>query len=104
MCVPFVHISRHALSDNYRSCLARANRALSTTSFSAATLALIEEDILDTLPNLHIFHPKTGPLYQDLKNILCAWTIARADEGLAYVRTILDLPLHISPHPPTPMH
>ncbi|KDQ15725.1 hypothetical protein BOTBODRAFT_173797 [Botryobasidium botryosum FD-172 SS1] len=72
--------------DSFRNCLARANRARSTLSFPAPTLALIEDDILNTLPNLHIFHPETGPLYQDLKDILCAWTISRADEGLGYVR------------------
>jgi hypothetical protein len=45
----------------------------------------IEADILRTLPSLHIFHPETGPLYEDLKNMLCAWVIARTDEGLRYI-------------------
>ncbi|KAG2368869.1 rab-GTPase-TBC domain-containing protein [Suillus spraguei] len=71
--------------DNFRSCLSRATRALSSGSFPAETLQAVEQDILSTLPALHIFHPKTGPLYQDLRDMLCAWVVARADEGLGYV-------------------
>jgi hypothetical protein len=71
--------------DNYKSCLSRATRALSSGSFPAETLQVVEQDILTTLPALHIFHPKTGPLYQDLRDMLCAWVVSRADEGLGYV-------------------
>ncbi|KAG7099641.1 hypothetical protein E1B28_001467 [Marasmius oreades] len=71
--------------DNYRSCLARAKKALNAGTFPAATLTIIEEDILSTLPALHIFHRETGPLYSDLKEMLCAWVVARSDEGLGYV-------------------
>ncbi|EEB93535.1 hypothetical protein MPER_07791, partial [Moniliophthora perniciosa FA553] len=70
--------------DNYKSCSARAKRALNSGSFPAATLATIEEDIRTTLPGLHIFHHETGPLYADLKDMLCAWVVARSDEGLGY--------------------
>ncbi|ESK90935.1 tbc1 domain family member 14 [Moniliophthora roreri MCA 2997] len=70
--------------DNYKSCSARAKRALNSGSFPAATLATIEEDIGTTLPGLHIFHHETGPLYADLKDMLCAWVVARSDEGLGY--------------------
>jgi TBC1 domain family member 14 len=70
--------------DNYRACLARAKRALSNGTFSTATLSSIEDDISSTLPSLHIFHPQTGPLYQDLKDMLCAWVVSRSDEGLGY--------------------
>ncbi|KAH7916486.1 rab-GTPase-TBC domain-containing protein [Hygrophoropsis aurantiaca] len=70
--------------DNYRACLSRAKRALSSGIFPAETLTLIEQDITTTLPALHIFHPSTGPLYQDLKDMLCAWVVSRADEGLGY--------------------
>ena len=48
-------------------------------------LDLIESDIKTTLPNLHLFAPEIGPLYQDLKDMLCAWVVARSDEGLGYV-------------------
>lgn len=72
--------------DNYKHCLIRAKRAI-----SADTLQAIEEDILSTLPDLHIFHPKTGPLYQDLVDMLCAWVVSRADEGLEYVRGIAKI-------------
>lgn len=71
-------------SDNYRSCLSRARRALSSGVFPRDILEAIEEDIGTTLPALHIFHPETGPLYQELKDMLYAWVISRADEGLVY--------------------
>ena len=70
--------------DNYRTCSARAKRALSSGTFPPAILAQMESDILSTLPALHIFHPSTGPLYQDLKDMLCAWVVSRSDEGLGY--------------------
>jgi hypothetical protein len=47
-------------------------------------LTLIEQDISATLPALHIFHHETGPLYADLKDMLCAWLVSRSDEGLGY--------------------
>lgn len=46
---------------------------------------MIEEDISSTLPSIHIFHHETGPLYQELKDMLCAWVVSRSDEGLGYV-------------------
>ena len=48
-------------------------------------MARMEEDIKTTLPSLHLFHPEVGPLYQDLKDMLCAWVVSRSDEGLDYV-------------------
>jgi hypothetical protein len=71
--------------ENYRTCLARAKRAIAARSFPADALERIEADILVTLPSLHIFLPGTGPLYEDLKDMLCAWVVARSDEGLGYV-------------------
>jgi hypothetical protein len=38
-----------------------------------------------TLPALHIFLPGAGPLSEDLRDMLCAWVVARSDEGLGYV-------------------
>ncbi|KAI5121319.1 hypothetical protein M0805_003786 [Coniferiporia weirii] len=70
--------------DTYRTCLARALRALASSTFPTTTLNLIDSDIRSTLPTLHIFNPTTGPLYQDLKDLLCAWVVARSDEGLGY--------------------
>ncbi|KAF8640745.1 hypothetical protein AX17_000396 [Amanita inopinata Kibby_2008] len=70
--------------DHYRMCLARAKRALSSGVFPEATLSLIEEDISTTLPSIHIFNRETGPLYSDLKEMLCAWVVSRSDEGLGY--------------------
>jgi len=45
----------------------------------------MEADIETTLPQLHIFNSLTGPLYDDLRNLLCAWIVSRAEEGLGYV-------------------
>lgn len=45
---------------------------------------MMEEDIRTTLPALKIFHPEIGPMYPDLKDLLCAWVVARSDEGLGY--------------------
>ncbi|KAF8078919.1 rab-GTPase-TBC domain-containing protein [Lyophyllum atratum] len=70
--------------DHYRTCLARAKRALLSGVFPQESLSLIEEDIRTTLPSLHIFHHETGPLYEELKEMLCAWVVSRSDEGLGY--------------------
>ncbi|KZT30888.1 RabGAP/TBC [Neolentinus lepideus HHB14362 ss-1] len=77
--------------DSYRSCLTRARRAISNKTFSIAIMDLLEDDIRSTLPSLHIFHPETGPMYQDLKDILCAWVVARSDEGLGYTRGVAKI-------------
>jgi hypothetical protein len=58
---------------------------MAANNFPVASMELIEADILKTLPSLHIFLPGTGPLYEDLKDMLCAWVVARSDEGLGYV-------------------
>ncbi|THH13468.1 hypothetical protein EW146_g6750 [Bondarzewia mesenterica] len=71
--------------DSYRTCLARAKRALAAGTFPTTTLSLIERDVSKTLPSLHIFHSEMGPMYQDLKDMLYAWVVARSDEGLGYV-------------------
>ncbi|TRM66060.1 rab-GTPase-TBC domain-containing protein [Schizophyllum amplum] len=71
-------------SDAYSPCVARARRALASGSFPPTTLAAIEADLATTLPSLHIFHQETGPLYGELKELLCAWVVARSDEGLGY--------------------
>ncbi|TFK36995.1 rab-GTPase-TBC domain-containing protein [Crucibulum laeve] len=70
--------------DHYRTCLARAKRALASGIFPRETLDLIEEDVSTTLPAIHIFHKETGPLYDDLKDMLYAWVVSRSDEGLGY--------------------
>ncbi|CAE7134799.1 unnamed protein product [Rhizoctonia solani] len=77
--------------ESYGRCLARAKRALNAGSFPVETLAIVEEDIRITLPGLHIFHPETGPLYQDLKDLLCAWVVSRSDEGLGYVKGVASV-------------
>lgn len=37
-----------------------------------------------TLPALQIFHKESGPLHNDLKDMLYAWVVSRSDEGLGY--------------------
>ncbi|KAL5518744.1 hypothetical protein ACEPAH_427 [Sanghuangporus vaninii] len=71
--------------DTYRTCFARASRALAAGTFPTTTLNLIDADIRSTLPTLHIFTPNAGPMYQDLLDLLCAWVVSRSDEGLGYV-------------------
>lgn len=73
------------ISDTYKTCLARAQRAMVSRTFPATILNLIDEDIRSTMPTLHIFTPTKGPLYQDLMDMLVAWVVARSDEGLGYV-------------------
>ena len=70
--------------DHYRTCLSRAKRALSSGVFPQATMDLMEQDIATTLPSIHLFLKETGPMYEDLKDILCAWVVSRSDEGLGY--------------------
>ncbi|KJA28524.1 hypothetical protein HYPSUDRAFT_82866 [Hypholoma sublateritium FD-334 SS-4] len=70
--------------DHYRTCLSRAKRALSSGVFPQATMDLMEQDIATTLPSVHLFLKESGPMYEDLKEILCAWVVSRSDEGLGY--------------------
>ncbi|KAI0068084.1 RabGAP/TBC [Artomyces pyxidatus] len=86
-----LHLNNIFESDTYRICLARAKRALAAGTFPTTTLTLIEEDVLSTLPSLHIFHPETGPMYGDLKDMLYAWVVSRSDEGLGYARGIAKI-------------
>lgn len=82
---PSIQLTQSCYPDHFRTCSSRARRALSSNTFPQPALDLIESDILSTLPSLHIFHPATGPLYQDLKDMLCAWVVSRTDEGLGYM-------------------
>lgn len=76
------------ISDTYRLCLGRAKRALAAGTFPTTTISLIEQDVVGTLPSLHIFLPETGPMYEDLKDILYAWVVSSSDEGLGYVKGV----------------
>ncbi|KAH9065828.1 rab-GTPase-TBC domain-containing protein [Lactarius vividus] len=71
--------------DTYRICLARAKRLVEAGTFSKTSLDQIEQDVRSTLPSLHIFHPDSGPMYGELKDMLHAWVVSRSDEGLGYV-------------------
>ncbi|KAM5532233.1 hypothetical protein V8D89_014072 [Ganoderma adspersum] len=71
--------------DSFKTYLSRAKRALASGSFPTTVLGLLEDDIQNTLPSINLFTPGKGPLYQDLKDMLCAWVVSRSDEGLGYV-------------------
>jgi hypothetical protein len=64
--------------------LSRAKRALSSGVFPQATLEQIDADMATTLPAIQIFHKESGPLHDDLKDMLYAWVVSRSDEGLGY--------------------
>ncbi|KAH7101418.1 rab-GTPase-TBC domain-containing protein [Auriculariales sp. MPI-PUGE-AT-0066] len=75
--------------DSFARCSARGRRARESgvAPLAAETMTEIDEDISTTLCALHVFQSPSGPLYEDLRDLLCAFTIARADEGIAhYVR------------------
>lgn len=50
----------------------------------------------ETLPNLHLFHRDIGAMRPDLKDLMVAWTVARSDEGLGYVRLLMFSYLSLS--------
>ena len=77
--------------DTYRICLARAKRLLDAGTFPTTSLDQIEQDVRSTLPSLQIFHPDTGPMYGELKDMLHAWVVSRSDEGLGYVQGVARL-------------
>lgn len=52
---------------------------------------MIDADILTTLPDLHLFHPESGAMYGDLKDMLSAWVVSRRDEGLGYVHGVAKI-------------
>lgn len=89
--------------DSYRICLARAKRAISRQNFPPEALQAIEDDITTTLPALHIFNRESGPMYQDLYDMLTAWVVSRSDEGLSYEHGVAKLAamilLNLAPGP-----
>ncbi|PWN37883.1 RabGAP/TBC [Meira miltonrushii] len=54
---------------------AEAKEMRSAGTFPKEDLIAIEEDIGHTLPTLRLFQKETGPLYDDLFDLLCAFTI-----------------------------
>lgn len=84
-CFTLTHSLNVPRIDAYRTCLARAKRALSAGTFPTTPLGMIEQDIRSTLPSLRIFDPDSGPMYSDLKDMLCAWVVSRSDERLGYI-------------------
>ncbi|KAI9444885.1 rab-GTPase-TBC domain-containing protein [Lactarius indigo] len=78
--------------DTYRICLARAKRLLEAGTFPKTSLDQIEQDVWSTLPSLHIFHPDSGPMHGELKDMLHAWVVSRSDEvpGFIVMKNLLE--------------
>ncbi|PVF96070.1 RabGAP/TBC [Serendipita vermifera] len=74
--------------ESYRTCLARAKRAIQRGTFPEEALTSMEEDMDTTLPSLHLFHRETGAMREDLRDLMLAWTVARSDEGLGYQKGV----------------
>lgn len=82
------------LSHNlYDQAVALVHQALTNEKIPSAWMEEIETDISQTLPSLRLFEEGIGPLYEDLKNVLLAFTFVRADEASQRERQeSLDLP------------
>lgn len=59
---------------------AEAKEMRTAGNFPKDDLIAIEEDIDHTLPTLRLFQKETGPLYDDLFELLCAFTIVRLEQ------------------------
>ena len=57
-----------------------AKEMRSAGTFPKEDLIAIEEDIEHTLPTLRLFQKETGPLYEDLFDLLCAFTVVRLEQ------------------------
>ncbi|KAF8260732.1 rab-GTPase-TBC domain-containing protein [Lactarius quietus] len=77
--------------DTYRICLARAKRLLEAGTFPTTSLDQIEQDVRNTLPSLNIFHPDSGPMYGELKDMLYAWVVSRSDEARIAAMILLNM-------------
>lgn len=70
------------LSHNlFYQAIARIQDFLSSDKIPIAWLDEMEHDISQTLPSLRLFEADTGPLHEDLKNVLMAFAFVRADEA-----------------------
>ncbi|WFC99542.1 hypothetical protein MYAM1_002287 [Malassezia yamatoensis] len=63
-----------------RACKEAAN-AKKQNAIPAPLCQEIDQEIANTLPSLGLFHCEGAPLHQDLKNVLYAYVILRADEA-----------------------
>lgn len=61
--------------------LESAQSAIASGTFPGVLLEAIKKDIAETLPSLRLFDEHTGPLYQDLMDVLLAFVYVRADEA-----------------------
>lgn len=64
----------------HTSALAAARKALEEGSFPKADEEAIERDIANTLPSLKLYQRDTGPLYEDLRDVLRAYVMVRLDQ------------------------
>ncbi|CCA67166.1 hypothetical protein PIIN_00998 [Serendipita indica DSM 11827] len=83
--------------DMYRSCSARAQRAILRGTFPTNALESIEKDMDSTLPTLHLFHRETGVMREDLRDLMLAWMVASLCKTMGAARIgamlLLNIPL-----------
>jgi hypothetical protein len=72
------------LADAYKFYVTRAKKAVDSGRFPQDTLDRMDKEMDETLPTLKLFGP-SGPMREDLKEILCAWVVYRSDSALGYV-------------------
>lgn len=61
--------------------LESAQSTIASGAFPGVLLEVIKQDIAETLPSLRLFDEHTGPLYQDLIDVLLAFVYVRVDEA-----------------------
>ncbi|UZJ52313.1 hypothetical protein CBS101457_001633 [Exobasidium rhododendri] len=63
----------------YNKATAEAKKRIDEARFPAIDMHAIDMDIAETLPSLKLFQKETGPLYDDLYSVLCAFVIVQID-------------------------
>ncbi|RSH93186.1 hypothetical protein EHS25_007539 [Saitozyma podzolica] len=76
--------------DAYKFYVTRAKKAVDSGRFPQDTLDRMDKEMDETLPTLKLFGP-SGPMREDLKEILCAWVVYRSDSALGYASYISHL-------------
>lgn len=76
--------ARLMLADAYKFYVTRAKKAVDSGRFPQDTLDRMDKEMDETLPTLKLFGP-SGPMREDLREILCAWVVYRSDSALGYV-------------------
>lgn len=67
--------------DQLRQAAGAAQRALADGTFPADVLRELEEDIEQTLPSLKLYQKAVGPLWEELRELLCAFVMVRLEQA-----------------------